>query len=313
MRSLFSCEPQWPFGPLVYFVVPTYIDFEKAFDSIHHPSLWKILQAYGFPQKVINILKDMYADNQCCVRHDSQHSEWFHVKTGVRQGCVISSVLFLVVNDWVMRTATADRPRGLIWGLTARLEDCDFADDIALLSHTQKDIQEKTNRVDQIARSVGLKIHPNKTKIMKLKNRSATKTSIQGADLEEVQNFKYLGSYISADSDIEREISTRIGLAAAAFNKLRNIWKSSLLQTKTKLKIYRSNVRSVLLYAAETWRTNKKLESRLRGFEGRCLRRILRIRWEQYVTIYEVSWLAQDRDGWRKFVGALCSSRSEED
>ena len=125
-----------------------YIDFEKAFDSIHHPSLWKILQAYGFPQKVINILKDMYADNQCCVRHDSQHSEWFHVKTGVRQGCVISPVLFLVVIDWVMRRATADRPRGLVWGLTARLEDCDFADDIALLSHTQKDIQEKTNRVD---------------------------------------------------------------------------------------------------------------------------------------------------------------------
>ena len=362
-----------------------YIDFEKAFDSIHHPSLWKILQAYGFPQKVINILKDMYADNQCCVRHDGQHSDWFHVKTGVRQGCVISPVLFLVVIDWVMRRATADRPRGLVWGLTARLEDCDFADDIALLSHTQKDIQEKTNRVDQIARSVGLKIHPNKTKIMKLKNRSATKTSIRGADLEEVQDFKYLGSYISADSDIEREISTRIGLAAAAFNKLRNIWKSSLLQTKTKLKIYRSNVPSVLLYAAETWRTNKKLESRLRGFEGRCLRRILRIRWEQCVTNREVSrrtginniveevrhrrwkwlghvlrmnknrhphaalrwappgkrkrgrplgmwrrtneeemkaagktwnevsWLAQDRDGWRKFVGALCSSRSEED
>ena len=165
-------------------------------------------------------------------------------------------------------------------------QDCDCADDIALLSHTQKDIQEKTNRVDQIACCVGLKIHPNKTKIMKLKNRSATKTSIRGADLEKVQDFKYLGSYISADSDIEREISMRIGLAAAAFNKLRNIWKSSLLQTKTKLKIYRSNVQSVLLYAAESWRTNK-LESRLRGFEGRCLQRILRIRWEQRVAPHQ--------------------------
>ena len=70
-----------------------------------------------------------------------------------------------------MRRATTDRPRGVEWGLTARLEDCDFADDIALLSHTQKDIQEKTNRVDQIARSVGLKMHPNKTKIMKLKKQ----------------------------------------------------------------------------------------------------------------------------------------------
>ena len=74
---------------------------------------------------------------------------------------------------------------------------------------------------------------------MKLKNRSTTKASIQGADLEEVQDFKYLGIYISTDSDIEREIPTRIGLAAAAFNKIRNIWKSSLLQTETKQKILR--------------------------------------------------------------------------
>ena len=362
-----------------------YIDFEKAFDSIHHPSLWKILEAYGFPSKVINILKDMYADNQCCVRHEGQQSEWFHVKTGVRQGCVISPVLFLVVIDWVMRQATKDRPRGLVWGLTARLEDCDFADDIALLSHTQKDIQEKTDRVNQTAKSVGLKIHADKTKLMKLKNRSTKATTVHGQELEEVQHFKYLGSYISADSNIEKEITTRIGLAAQAFNRLQNIWRSSVLQTNTKLKIYKSNVRSVLLYASETWRTNKKIESRLRGFEGRCLRRILRIHWEQRVTNQEVSrrtginnivdevkkrrwrwlghvlrmnktrhplaalrwappgkrkrgralgtwrrtmeeemkvmgktwnelsWLAQDRDVWRRFVGASCSSGSEED
>ena len=276
-----------------------YIDFEKAFDSIHHPSLWKILRAYGFPTKVINILRDMYADNQCCVRHERKQSEWFHVKTGIRQGCVISPVLFLVVIDWVMRRATEDQPRGLVRGLTTRLEDCDFADDIALLSHNQKSIQEKTDRVDWAARSVGLKIHPSKSKMMKLKNRSTTKTIVRNVELEEVQDFKYLGSYISTDSNIEKEMSTRIGLAAQAFNRLQSIWKSTALQTKTKLKIYRSNVRSVLLYASETWRTNKRLESRLRGFEGRCLRRILRRTIEEEMkaagkTWNEVSWLAQD-------------------
>ncbi|XP_039403554.1 uncharacterized protein LOC120409474, partial [Mauremys reevesii] len=83
-----------------------YLDFKKAFDSIRHPSLWNILKTYGFPPKVINILKDMYADNKCCVHHEGQWSEWFHVRTGVRQGCVISPILFLVVIDWVMRKAT---------------------------------------------------------------------------------------------------------------------------------------------------------------------------------------------------------------
>ena len=283
-----------------------------------------------------------------------------------------------------MNKATEDKQRGLVWGLTDKIEDCDFADDIALLSHTQKDIQEKTDKVDRTARSVGLKIHTDKTKIMKAKTKSNKKINIRGQDLEEVEHFKYLGSYISADSNIEKEVSSRIGQAAQAFNRLRNIWKSSVLSTATKLKIYKSNVRSVLLYASETWRTNKKIESRLRGFEGRCLRRILKIRWEQRVTNEEIrrrtkinniveevkqrrwrwlghtlrmertrhpnralrwappgkrkrgrplgtwrrtiqeemnemgktwnelTWLAQDRDAWRKFVGASCSRGSQE-
>ena len=111
----------------------------------------------------------MCADNQCCIWHQGQESKWFRVKTEFRQGCVISPSLFLVFIDWVMRRATEDLARGLVWGLTDRLEDCKFADDITLLSHTQKDIQEKTDRVDQTAKTVGLKIHPEKTKVMTAK------------------------------------------------------------------------------------------------------------------------------------------------
>jgi len=110
----------------------------------------------------------------------------------------------------------------------------------------------------------------------------------RATELEEVQHYKYLGSYISADSNIEKEISTRIGLAAQAFNRLRNVWKSTSLQTKTKLRIYNSNVRSVLLYASETWRMNKKIGSRLKGFEERCLRQVSKLRWEQCVTNIKV-------------------------
>ena len=115
-----------------------------------------------------------------------------------------------------------------------------------------------------MGRSVGLKISLGKTKMMKMKNKSNAKTKVQGEELEEVEHFKYLGSYISVDSNIEKEVFTRIGMAAQAFNELQNIWKSSSLTTKTKLKIYRSKVRSVLLYTAETLRTNNKIESRLR-------------------------------------------------
>ena len=103
--------------------------------------------------------------------------------------------------------------------------------------------------------------------------------------------FMTTNSYISTDSNIEHLISTRIGLAWDTFKNLNNIWKSSALQTKTKLKIYNSYVRSVLLYVSETWRAKKKIECRLKDFEGCCLRRILKIGWE-HVTNMEVNKLA---------------------
>ena len=147
------------------------------------------------------------------------------LKTGVRQGCIISPILFLVVIDWVTGRATGDKTRGLIWERTTQLEDYDFADDIALLAHTQKDIQKKTNRIDQTAKCVGLNMHPDKTKIMKANTgNDSQKTYVCGTDLDEVQNFKYLGSYISADNNIEKEISTRIGLSSNTFKSLNNIW-----------------------------------------------------------------------------------------
>ncbi|GFR82356.1 endonuclease-reverse transcriptase [Elysia marginata] len=84
----------------------------------------------------------------------------------------------------------------------------------------------------------------------------------------------------------------------AAFYKLDDIWKSNRIMKDTKLILYTSNVRSVLLYALETWRTNQMIESKLRDFEGRCLRRILGIRWEHRVTNKEMS----ERTGIRPIV-----------
>ena len=87
----------------------------------------------------------MYANNRCCVRHGGQHSEWFQVKSGVRQGCVISPLLFNIVTDWIMKRATSGRPRGITWNNFTHLEDEDFADDLAIVSHAHRDMQEKTN------------------------------------------------------------------------------------------------------------------------------------------------------------------------
>ena len=92
-----------------------FMDFRKAFDSVHRNTLWKILHSYGIPSKIISIIKTFYEHFECSVIMGNDLSEWFSVQSGVRQGCIISPILFLVAIDWITNNNTADRPRGIQW------------------------------------------------------------------------------------------------------------------------------------------------------------------------------------------------------
>ena len=106
-----------------------------------------------------------------------------------------------------------------------------------------------------------------------------------GSDvLEEVEEFKYLGSVIKYDGSLEREITTRITCAGSAFNKLRNVWRNPAYSLQLKLRLFNSNVLSVLMYGCESWALTKQLEKRIQGFENICLRRILGIQWTDKLT-----------------------------
>ena len=142
-----------------------FVDFEKAFDSILRNSLWKILRHCGIPQEIVSNIQSFYNNFNCRVGN-SQHS--FPVLSGVRQGCVMSALLFKITIDWVMRQTTQDKNRGIRWILFTNLEDLDFADDLALISHTHSHIQEKTNRPHIYAKQVSLKINKRKTEVMTL-------------------------------------------------------------------------------------------------------------------------------------------------
>ena len=75
----------------------------------------------------------------------------------------MSSTLFIIAIDWVMRQTTADIPRGIRWGTFTILEDLNFADDISMLSHTHQHIQKKSSRIEKYAGQIGLKINTKVT------------------------------------------------------------------------------------------------------------------------------------------------------
>lgn len=115
-----------------------FIDYEKAFDSVDRETLWKLLRHYAIPEKITNLIRNSYNEMSCRVVHGGQLTNTFQVRTGVRQGCLLSPFLFLLAIDWIMKTSTRERRNRIQWTLWDQLDDLDFADDIALLSHSQQ-------------------------------------------------------------------------------------------------------------------------------------------------------------------------------
>ncbi|RUS71649.1 hypothetical protein EGW08_020589 [Elysia chlorotica] len=136
---------------------------KKAFDSVDREVIWKLMQYYGIPHKFINIIRRLYENSTCQVIHDGKLTDPFKVETGVRQGCLLSPTIFLIVIDWVMRASTTGTKTGIQWTFARQLEDLDFADDICLLSHRYQDAQAKLSRLAREAAKTGLHINIQKT------------------------------------------------------------------------------------------------------------------------------------------------------
>ncbi len=261
-----------------------FVDYEKAFDSVDRETLWKLLRHYGVPTKLICLIKSSYDGMACRVIHEGQFTGDLQVRTSVRQGCLLSPFLFLLAIDWVMKRTTEQRRSGIQWTPWTQLDDLDFADDLALLSHTRQQMQDKTTRLADISSQVGLAIHKQKTKIMRLNATREEPVLLAGTPLEEVESFTYLGSIIDKKGGTDADVRVRIGKARAAFLQLKNVWSSRELSQHTKVRIFNSNVKAVLLYGAETWRLTKTTVNRVQTFINSCLRRILKIHWPEKIS-----------------------------
>ncbi|KAK4471060.1 hypothetical protein MN116_000571 [Schistosoma mekongi] len=261
-----------------------FIDYEKAFDSVDRRTLWKLLRHYGVPEKLVNIIRNSYDGTQCTIVHGGQLTTAFSVRTGVRQGCLLSPFLFLLVVDWIMKTSTSEGMYGIQWTSRMQLDDLDFADDLALLAHTHQQMQAKTIRVATTSASVGLNIHKGKSKILKYNTGSTNPIQLDGETLEEVDTFTYLGSIIDEKGGSDADVKTRIGKARAAFLQLKNIWNSKQISTNLKVRLFNSNVKTVLLYGAETRRITANILRRIQVFINNCLRKILNVRWPETIS-----------------------------
>ena len=221
-----------------------FVNFQKAFDSVDQDVIWGLMHHYGFPPQFVATIQQLCEDTTCQMIHNGKLTESFSVQIGVRQGCLLSSTIFLMVVDWVMRQSTAGQKTGIQWTFTKQLEDLDFADNISLLSHKQQGAQEKLCRVAAEAEKTGLQINIGKTEAMRVNNKQDDPLRLHQEVIKEVDKFVYLGSVVSKDGGTDEDIKCRTNKARHAFNTLRPI-KRSTLSLRNKIRILNTNVKSV--------------------------------------------------------------------
>ena len=190
-----------------------FIDFKKTFDYVDSNTLFQTLHAYGIREKIVKAIQIMYVNTSAVVLTPEGETTNFNINTGVLQGDPLVPYLFFIVLEYALRTAIDDR-EGLT--LTRRrssrhpashLSDLDYADDIALFADTIQEAELLRHKVESASKSTGLFLNPSKTKYMHI-NPSANDSvqSLDGSQIEKVEDFKYLGSYTNSQHDIQCRI-----------------------------------------------------------------------------------------------------------
>ena len=123
--------------------------------------------------------------------------------------------MFLLVIDWIMRTTTEGKKNRVQRTPWTQLEDLDYADDLALLSHNHDQKQGKITRLAATSERTRLKINRGKSKVMRFNTTNENPITVGGEQLEEVDSSKYLGSVIDKEGGTDVDVEARIGKARA--------------------------------------------------------------------------------------------------
>ena len=165
------------------------------------------------------------------------------------------------------------------------VRDLLFADDVAITTHTQEDLQRLLDRFSEACRHFGLTISLAKTQVIGQGIKEISSFFIHNYKLELVHEFVYLGSIITDNMSIDSEPNKRIWKAAMTLSRLtKRVWSNNKLSDHTIVNVYKACVISTLLYGSESWTMRAHQEKRLNVFHMHCLRRVLGITWQDKVT-----------------------------
>ncbi|GAB1603816.1 hypothetical protein Ahia01_000662900, partial [Argonauta hians] len=291
----------------------TFVDLTKAFDTVSRKGLWTIMERLGCPPRFLDMIVQLHQGKLGQIRLNGDLSDPFPIANGVKQGCVLAPSLFSIFMMLEQAMEGIEDDEGTVFiryrldgdlfnfrrlqahskTLQHAFRDLLYADDAAIVAHSESSLQLLISRFAEAAQLFGLEVSLSKTVVLHQPAPGEVyhppHITINGSVLRVVQQFCYLGSTITSNAKIDKELDSRLAKGNSAFGRLRGrVWNNRHLRRRTKIHVYRAVVLSNLLYGSEYWVTYRRHLKVLERFHQRCLRSILGIHWSERISDVEV-------------------------
>lgn len=230
-----------------------FVDFKAAFDSVDRNSLFYKLLNQGVSSKFINILRILYRKTESCVWDGERVSEWFETNMGVKQGCLLSPLLFaLFLND--LHDALDGGVNIARWQIKILM----YADDVVILSDTPQKLQQMINQLANYCQHWNLSVNLDKSKVMIFgsggRRARNEKWTFMDTPLEIVKSYLYLGIDLTPKLSLHQHLKKKLTAAKSSINAVwGNIIAKDVIPISSKMKIFAAVNRSFMCYGAQVW------------------------------------------------------------
>ncbi len=234
-------------GSDVYCVM---LDASKAFDRPRYDKLFEIMRKRKFPPMIVRVLMDMYTRQKARTTWSNQYSEYFGVQNGIRQGGIISPLLYTIYADELVRRLK-DEGLGCHVG-NKYYGTPGYADDLSVICPSVKGLQRMVTICEEYGIEYDIKYNEKKSLCMVFsRHRQKQNISIylNGAKLECVTQAKHLGMYISSNMKNEEELRHKRGNFIGCANHV--LSKYAKMSSEVKCKMIQTYC--CHFYGCETW------------------------------------------------------------
>jgi exonuclease III len=224
-----------------------FLDFEKAFDSVSRDFMYKALSKFNFGPQFINWIKLLYNQPLCIVTNNGHAGEGFVTTRGIRQGCPISALLFILVAEVMSISIRAkDNIHGLkLNNVTMKISQ--MADDTTIFVKDTASVKNVLDLLNHFANCAGLKLNKEKTQAIQLGEESKKISCKFGLNWDQ-EYVKVTGVVVG--KNIKDAQSRILEEKLVKIQSLLNMWQSRKLTIKGKITLLRSKVLPTLLYVA---------------------------------------------------------------